>query len=67
MFPLPSASAFRHVQVLEQLLEENDEDPNVWLLMALCCQGGGDLEGALEAGKARRCWNRRCHASLAWD
>lgn len=36
-------------QVLEQLLEENDQDPNVWLLLALCCQGGGDLEGALGA------------------
>lgn len=38
-------------QVLEQLLEENDQDPNVWLLLALCYQGGGDLEAALEAGQ----------------
>ncbi|PSC76490.1 putative assembly chaperone of rpl4 [Micractinium conductrix] len=38
-------------QVLEQLLEENDTDPNVWLLLALCCQGGGDLEGALECAE----------------
>ncbi|KAL4424581.1 hypothetical protein ABPG77_009165 [Micractinium sp. CCAP 211/92] len=38
-------------QVLEQLLEENDQDPNVWLLLALCYQGGGDLEAALEAAE----------------
>ncbi|KAI3423950.1 hypothetical protein D9Q98_009784 [Chlorella vulgaris] len=36
-------------QVLEQLLDENDSDPNVWLLLAMCCQGGGDLEAALSA------------------
>ncbi|KAL4421299.1 hypothetical protein ABPG75_010590 [Micractinium tetrahymenae] len=38
-------------QVLEQLLEENDQDPNVWLLLAMCYQGGGDLESALEAAE----------------
>ncbi|EFN50963.1 hypothetical protein CHLNCDRAFT_141593 [Chlorella variabilis] len=37
--------------VLEQLLDENDSDPNVWLLLALCCQSGGDLEGALGAAE----------------
>lgn len=36
-------------QVLEGLLDENDQDPNVWLLLAMCCQGGGDEEGALGA------------------
>lgn len=41
------------LQVLEQLLEENDQDPNVWLLLAICYQGGGDLEAALEAGQRK--------------
>lgn len=39
--------------MLEGLLDENDQDPNVWLLLAMCCQGGGDEEGALGAGE---CW-----------
>jgi hypothetical protein len=40
---------FPRPQVLEGLLDENDQDPNVWLLLSMCCQGGGDLEGALAA------------------
>lgn len=36
--------------MLEQLLDENDADPNVYLLLAMCCQGGGDLEAAAEVG-----------------
>ena len=45
----PPAPACPPLQVLEGLLDENDQDPNVWLLLAMCCQGGGDLAGALEA------------------
>jgi hypothetical protein len=48
--------------VLEQLLEENDSDPNVWLLLAMCCQGGGDLEGALAAGAPPHRADRRLAA-----
>ena len=57
--------------MLEGLLDENDQDPNVWLLLAMCCQGGGDEEGALGAGAGSAavpqlrccCWGasrRRC-------
>lgn len=49
--PLPNP----RLQVLEQLLDENDSDPNVWLLLAMCCQGGGDLEAALSAGECCYC------------
>lgn len=56
------------LQVLEQLLEENDQDPNVWLLLAICYQGGGDLEAALEAGQ-RKGTHTHAHArtcSAGW-
>lgn len=49
--PSPLFSSFLHVQVLEELIEENDQVPNVWLLLAVALRGAGELEGALEAGE----------------
>ncbi len=45
-------SSFCGVQVLEELVEENDQVPNVWLLLALALRGAGEFEAALSAGEA---------------
>ena len=37
------------IQVLEDLLKEDDSDPNVWYLMALCYHAGGHFSEALDA------------------
>ena len=37
------------IQVLEDLLKEDDSDPNVWYLMALCYHAGGHYLEALDA------------------
>lgn len=48
------------VQVLEELVEENDHVPNVWLLLALALRGAGEWEQALAAGESsRRAWRCR--------
>ena len=42
--------------MLEQLLEENDAVPSVHLLLALCYQGAGELEAALECAAEGQRW-----------
>jgi predicted Zn-dependent protease len=36
-------------EILEELLEENDSVPDVWLLLAVAYRAGGELESAAEA------------------